>query len=159
MVSETTNDRFALAAEYLIRAIEADVSGETDAELRKFMGRELFVKVRAFSRMNKAFAVPSVILSFSVILWPSLVIIDGFFRLAATQVAVVQTSLTALAALCIAAHVQYKRKQTEAETMLRLIAFSGQPVSELVLLVNSGMSIDTGFVPRLPDANQSEDGS
>jgi hypothetical protein len=108
---------------------------------------DLYVKARSYAILNKFFFWLSVISAFVVFIWPSLgVILKNRLTEEWYKSAVVQTTITGLAALMFAFYSQYKDKQTYTENLMRYAVFSDQPASELAQKVIEEIGkIDNGF--------------
>jgi len=108
---------------------------------------DLYVKARSYAILNKIFFWLSIISAFAVFIWPSLGV---FLKNTLTQEwyksAIVQTTITGIAALMFAFYSQYKDKQIYTENLMRYAVFSEQPINELAQKVIEEMGkIDNGF--------------
>ena len=109
---------------------------------------DIYIKANSYAWLNKCFFWFSVISAVAVLLWPSLSV---FLKSKADQwkwlkSSVVQTTVTAIAALMFTFYSQYKDKQTYAETLMRYVIFSEQSASQLSVRVAEELSrIDRGF--------------
>jgi len=125
----------------------ADIKS-ADGELRLLMIQDLFVKMRSYSIMNKVFFWISLFSGFLVISWPSITIIskDIGFDKEFLKSAIVQTTITGLAALSFAIYNYYKKRQMYMENLMRLVIFSTIPNESLLEKVLREMErIDSGF--------------
>ncbi len=109
---------------------------------------DLYIKARSYAFWNKLFFILSIIASFSVLIWPSVgVIVEGFGKekgfLAS---AIIQTTITGLAALMFTFYSQYKNKQTYMENLMRYAVFSEESVNVLSRkIIEEMVKIDKGF--------------
>jgi hypothetical protein len=115
-----------------------------EAEAKYMFLYDVYIKARSYAITNKIFFVLSLIAGIAVLLWPSLNII--FKETVWLKSPIVQTTVTAIAALMFSFYSQYKEKQTYAETLMRYLVFSDEPVSSLSVKVTEELSkIDHGF--------------
>jgi hypothetical protein len=108
---------------------------------------DLYVKARSYAILNKLFFWLSIISASAVFIWPSLgIVLKNRLTEEWYKSAVVQTTITGLAALMFAFYSQYKDKQTYTENLMRYAVFSDQPANELAQKVIEEMGkIDNGF--------------
>ena len=104
---------------------------------------DLYIKARSYSIMNKIFFWIALTMGIVVLLWPSLeeVISRDFLHSA-----IVQTTVTGLAALAFAIYSHYKKRQTIVENLMRSAVHSEEAISLLKERIIKEMErIDTGF--------------
>jgi hypothetical protein len=131
------------------KASPSDSSGITSVndEQKLILIYDLYVKARSYAILNKLFFWLSLLSAVAVFIWPSLGV---FLKHALTQEwyksAIVQTTITGIAALMFAFYSQYKDKQIYTENLMRYAVFSEQPINELAQKVIEEMGkIDNGF--------------
>ncbi|NOT11233.1 MAG: hypothetical protein HOP23_05275 [Methylococcaceae bacterium] len=131
------------------KAKSTENSGFTTAndEQKLILIYDLYVKARSYSILNKIFFWLSIIAAFMVFIWPSLgVVLKNTLTEEWYKSAVVQTTITGIAALMFALYSQYKDKQTYTENLMRYTVFSEQPARELAQKVIEEIGkIDNGF--------------
>ncbi|WP_022664898.1 hypothetical protein [Desulfospira joergensenii] len=109
---------------------------------------DIYIKANSYAWLNKIFFWFSVVFALAVLLWPSLSVIlksrpDQWKWLKSS---IVQTTVTAIAALMFTFYSQYKDKQTYAETLMRYVIFSEQTPGQLSGRIADELSrIDRGF--------------
>ncbi len=135
-----------------IRVCKATQDGSTEIttvndEQKLILVYDLYVKARSYAILNKLFFWLSIISAFAVFIWPSLgVILKNTLTNEWYKSAVVQTTITGIAALMFALYSQYKDKQTYTENLMRYAVFSDQPAHELAQKVIEELGkIDNGF--------------
>ena len=109
---------------------------------------DLYIKARSYALFNKIAFAFALVTGLAVLVWPSVAVIttDFGFKRALFESAVVQTTITAVAALAFAIYGHYKRQQVSAENLMRYVLFSGDPLPVLFERISRQMSrIDTGF--------------
>lgn len=109
---------------------------------------DLYVKARSYAILNKLFFCLSLISALAVFLWPSLGVLmkDRLGDREWYKSAIVQTTVTGIAALMFAFYSQYKDKQTYTENLMRYAVFADRPVDELSQKVIEEIGkIDIGF--------------
>lgn len=117
--------------------------------LRYLMVYDLFIKARSYAILNKIFFLTALAAGLAVLVWPSIAVIarDLGWQQGFWESAVVQTSVTGLAALLFAAYSHYKKRQTQAENLMRHVVFSGESASQVVEKILREMErMDQGFV-------------
>lgn len=120
----------------------------SEDERKLLLVYDLYVKARSYAILNKLFFGLSLLFSLTVLLWPALGIVfkKRFGDQEWYRSTVVQTTLTAVAALMIAFYDQYKDKQTYTENLMRYTVYSSQPVEVLSRKVIEELGkIDSGF--------------
>jgi hypothetical protein len=155
-----------MSARLLIRYARFSLDSETDpeqkrrAEQRYLLLYDLYIKARSYGILGKTFFWLSLAFSIGVLLWPSLAIVFGHQLKDAEWVksAVVQTTVTGIAALNYAFYTQYKSKQTYAENLMRHTMFSNQDIATLAAKLGEEISkIDKGFSFRSSKTKQDEE--
>lgn len=109
---------------------------------------DLYVKARSYALLNKLFFGLSLVSAIAVLLWPALGVLmkDRLGQRDWYQSAIVQTTVTGIAALMFAFYSQYKDKQTYTENLMRYAVFSDKPVFELSQkIIEEVGKIDSGF--------------
>lgn len=124
----------------------ADVAAAND-EQKLILVYDLYVKARSYAILNKVFFPLSIISAFAVFIWPSLgVLLKNMSSQEWYKSAIVQTTITGIAALMFAFYSQYKDKQTYTENLMRYAVFSDKPINELAQKVIEEIEkIDKGF--------------
>ena len=115
---------------------------------RLAMMSDLYIKARSYALLNKAAFVTALVFGLAVLIWPSVAVVtaDSPYAKALFQSAVVQTTVTGVAALAYALYAHYKRQQLAAENLMRYVLFSGDAVPAIVDRVSRQLlSVDTGF--------------
>ncbi len=118
-----------------------------DNEQKLILIYDLYVKARSYAILNKVFFWLSIISAFAVFIWPSLgVVLKNTLTQEWYKSAVVQTTITGIAALMFAFYSQYKDKQTYTENLMRYAVFSDKPVNEVSQkIIEEIGKIDNGF--------------
>lgn len=120
---------------------------------------DLYIKARSYALINKIAFVFALIIGIAVLIWPSVAVIttDFGYKRALFESAVVQTTITAFAALAFAIYGHYKRQQLATENLMRYVLFSGDPlpllfdrVSRQLSEVDSGFNFARDFAPQQP---------
>lgn len=117
-------------------------------EKRFLMIYDLYIKARSYAIINKIAFWLAIMAGLSVLAWPSLAIItkDLGFDKEFLKSAIVQTTITGLAALTFAVYNHYKKRQMYVENLMRRVVYSEQSGQALVEGVMEEMlKIDTGF--------------
>ncbi len=139
-------DLFQTSARLLIRyAEEKYYKKEENQNVEKYVIiYDIFIKTRSYYITNKIFFVLSLVSGVLVLLWPSIGHFGWhteFFKLA-----IVQTTVTGLAALSFAFYSHYKKRQMYAENLMRFVIFSEEPLANIKDYVMREMErIDCGF--------------
>ncbi len=146
----------AFLLEVLRRRAEAD-DAPPEAVRRYELAFDVYIKQWSYAALNKAFFWLALLSSVAVLVWPALLAtlkaLEGF---SVVSSAITQTMATAVAAFFVALYLHYKARQTSAETLLRAIAFSAQPVEDMAATVTEELRrIDqgVGFRAKSPDAS------
>ena len=126
----------------------APMEKKAEAELKFVLTYDIYIKARSYAILNKIFFWFSVLFALGVLIWPTLGIVfkDRLDKVEWVKSAIVQTTVTGLAALMFAFYSQYKDKQTYAETLMRSVVFSRQDAYSLAIKVSEELGrIDRGF--------------
>jgi len=118
------------------------------AEQRFVILYDLYIKARSYAVLDKVFFWLSILAALAVLLWPSIAVIfkDRLGDKEWAKSAVVQTTVTGIAALAFAFYSQYKDKQTYTENLMRYVLFSKEDAAALSLKVTEEIAkIDKGF--------------
>jgi hypothetical protein len=125
-------------------------AGVSDPMRRRYLiVYDLYIKARSYAILNKMFFWLALLAGFMVLAWPSVAVIskDLGVQKAFLESAVVQTSVTGLAALMFAAYSHYKKRQVHAENLMRHVIFSNEPCEVVIEKILKEMErIDQGFV-------------
>jgi hypothetical protein len=131
-------------------AAESWASSTNPEQRRRFlMVYDLFIKTRSYSILNKIFFWLALLFGMAVLVWPSIAVItkDIGLQTAFLESAIVQTSVTGLAALMFAGYNHYKKRQTHAENLMRHLIFSNENNETVIEKILKEMErIDQGFV-------------
>lgn len=119
-----------------------------EAERRFLLTYDLYIKARSYAIINKIAFWLSAGLGAMVLVWPSLAILTRDFGVEKEflESAIVQTTVTGLAALAFALYSHYKKRQMSVENLMRYVIYSvasGDALVEKVL--NEMQRIDAGF--------------
>lgn len=115
---------------------------------RAVMVYDLYIKAHSYAILNKSFFWLSIASAIAVFLWPALGVLlkDRLGDREWYRSAIVQTTITGIAALMFALYSQYKDKQTYTENLMRYAVFSNKPTDELLQKIVEEMGkIDNGF--------------
>ena len=149
--------RFILNAARSRKAVGAN---SEDAELRLTLIGDLFIKARSFMILNKIAFYLSLFFTAMVIAWPALgEVVTGGIAATVLNSAIVQTSITGLAALFFALYGHYKKRQVVAENLMRRAHYTQEPVADLSRAVIEQMErLDLGFTfgPQSKRAGEAE---
>ncbi len=98
------------------------------------MIEDLYIKARSNALINKTAFFFALGFGLAVLVWPSNAVItaDSPYAKALFQSAIVQTTITGVAALAYAVYSHYKRQQLAVENLMRYVLFSGDPVPAMV---------------------------
>lgn len=128
----------------------------TDAD-RFFLVYAVYIKARSYALINKLAFWASILAGLLVILWPSVAEIlkrmGGTGAEAWQPSAVVQTTVTALAALCFAVFSHYKKSQMHAEQVMLELIYSRAGLDELAELVRTELGESIGGSPLRENEN------
>ncbi|WP_416898874.1 MAG: hypothetical protein ACMVY4_03840 [Minwuia sp.] len=128
----------------------AEPSGESGRETdrrRYLLVYDLYIKARSYAVINKCAFLLAILFSILVIVWPSIAIVSSDFGggLKFLESAVVQTTVTALAALCFAVYAHYKKRQMLVENLMRQAVYLDGPGDLVAHIVAEMERIDAGF--------------
>jgi len=129
-------------------AAKAPPENRAAAEQRFVIVYDLYIKARSYALLDKVFFWLSIVAALAVLLWPSIAVIfkDRLGDKEWAKSAVVQTTVTGIAALAFAFYSQYKDKQTYTENLMRYVLFSKEEPAALALKVTEEIAkIDKGF--------------
>lgn len=120
-------------------------SDSESQRLRYLMLYDLFIKARSYAILNKVFFWFALMAGIVLLIWPAIA-----FRLDSLRVgfsAIVQTSVTGLAALMFALYSHYKKRQVHAENLMRHVVFSSDTTEALFAKILQEIErIDQGFL-------------
>jgi hypothetical protein len=131
-----------------LSAKQASADNKAQAEQRLVIMYDLYIKVRSYALLDKVFFWLSIVAAIAVLLWPSIAVVfrDKLGEKEWAKSAVVQTTVTGIAALAFAFYSQYKDKQTYTENLMRYVLFSEQDTAALSSKVMEEIAkIDKGF--------------
>ena len=123
---------------------------DVNPELQKrfLMVYDLYIKARSYALINKIAFWSAIVSGIMVLVWPSLAIVTrdfGFEKDFLTS-AIVQTTVTGLAALAFAVYSYYKKRQMHMENLMRHVIYSEERAQSLIERVLKEMErIDSGF--------------
>lgn len=124
-------------------------ANDKDVRLKRFLLLyDLYIKARSYAIMNKVTFCCAVIFGILVLLWPSITIVSKDFgwEKEFLKSAVVQTTITGLAALTFAVYSHYKKRQLFTENLMRFALFSKDSIPDLAeKIIHELLRIDTGF--------------
>jgi len=109
---------------------------------------DIFIKARSFYIINKIFFFLSLLSGITVLLWPSLAIFakDFGWEKGFVNSAIVQTTVTGIAALTYSIYNHYKKRQMYAESLMRFVVYSEETIANIKDRVLQEMErIDSGF--------------
>lgn len=109
---------------------------------------DLYIKARSYAIINKIFFWIAIVFGIMILVWPSIAIITKDLGVERTFLssAVVQTTITGLAALAFSIYSHYRKRQSFTENLIRSAIFSEEKLSELIDRVIREMErIDAGF--------------
>jgi len=128
---------------------QAQDATDREERLQRFlMLYDLYIKARSYAIINKVSFWFAVMTGTMVLLWPSIAIVSNDFgwEKEFLKSAVVQTTITGLAALTFAVYSHYKKRQLFTESLMRYVLFSDEALPHLNEKVIQEMErIDTGF--------------
>ena len=109
-----------------------------EAERRFLMTYDLYIKARSYAIINKVGFWLAIMAGIAVLFWPSLAVVtkDFGFEKEFLKSAIVQTTVTAIAALTFSMYSHYKKRQTSVENLMRHVVYSddsGEPLVEKFL--------------------------
>lgn len=117
----------------------------SNAALKKFaMTYDLYIKARSYAILNKIFFCLGIILCLFVLIWPSLGFV--FTEIDLFKNAIIQTTITGMAALNITIYSHYKKRQLFTENLMRHVVFAEESIDQLIkTIINEMAKIDQGF--------------
>jgi hypothetical protein len=131
-----------------LSASKASPKNKLQAEQRLVILYDLYIKARSYAFWNKLFFWVCIPFAILVLVWPSIAI---FFKSKLgdkewAKSAVVQTTVTGIAALAFAFYSEYKDKQTYTENLMRYALFSKEDNAALSnKVIEEIAKIDKGF--------------
>jgi hypothetical protein len=131
-----------------LNASQATARNKLQAEQRLVILYDLYIKARSYAVLDKVFFWLSIVSALAVLLWPSIAVIfkDRLGQKEWAKSAVVQTTVTGIAALAFAFYSEYKDKQTYTENLMRYALFSKEDNAVLSNKVMEEIAkIDKGF--------------
>ena len=114
----------------------------------RLLSDDLYIKARSYAIINKLAFGLAIISSIMVLVWPSLAIVmqDFGIEMEFFKSAIVQTTVTGLAALTFAVYNHYKKCQMYVENLMRHIVYSEQFDQALIdKILKEIEKIDAGF--------------
>ena len=131
-------------------AEEKYVNSEEEKNIEKYLIiYDVFIKARSYYMINKIFFFLALFSGVVVLLWPSLSILAkelGWEEKGLLSSAIVQTTVTGIAALAFSVYSHYKKRQMYAENIMRFAVFSEDTVINIKDYVAREMErIDSGF--------------
>ncbi len=117
-------------------------------EKRLLLIYDLYIKARSYAIINKIAFIFSILVGIMVLLWPSVAIVakDLGCEMEFLKSAIVQTTVTGLAAIIFAIYSHYKKRQMYTENLMRHMIYSNESDRELVeQVVQEIEKIDSGF--------------
>lgn len=109
---------------------------------------DIFIKARSYYIINKIFFFLALLSGVIVLLWPSLAIFaeDFGWKKGFLNSAIVQTTVTGIAALTFSLYSHYKKRQMQAENLMRFTIFSEDALIHIKDYVVQEMEkMDAGF--------------
>lgn len=119
-----------------------------DSEKRFLIIYDLFIKARSYAIINKIAFWLAFFSGIMVLVWPSLAIITKDFGVEREflKSAMVQTTITGLAALTFAVYSHYKKRQMYVENLMRHVIYSDESGEDLIeKILKEVERIDAGF--------------
>jgi hypothetical protein len=120
----------------------------TQSERLYLISYDLYIKARSYAIINKLAFWMAVVAGILVLAWPSLAIIakDFGYEKEFLKSAIVQTTVTGLAALTFAVYSHYKKRQVYLENLMRRLIYADQSNQLLLDKILSELErLDTGF--------------
>jgi len=131
-----------------VSAAKASPRNKPQAEQRLVILYDLYIKARSYAFLNKLFFWVCIPFAILVLVWPSIAVIfkSKLGDKEWAKSAVVQTTVTGIAALAFAFYSDYKDKQTYTENLMRYALFSKEDASVVSSkIVEEIAKIDKGF--------------
>ena len=119
-----------------------------ELQRRYLMVYDLYIKARSYALINKVSFWLAIMAGILVLAWPSIAVISKDYGVEREflESAIVQTTVTGLAALMFAIYSHYKKRQTYMENLMRYIIFSEEVTGSLVEKVMVELErVDSGF--------------
>ena len=110
---------------------------------------DLYIKARGYAILNKTFFWCAILFAIGVLVWPSLAIILKDFgrKFEFLKSAIVQTTVTGLAAIFFAFYSHYKSRQVFTENLMRYTVFTASVDTDKLIdtVIEEMARIDQGF--------------
>ena len=108
--------------------------GDIEQQKRYLLLYDLYIKARSYAIINKLAFWLALLFALLVLLWPSLDVLLSTFGLSPgfAKSAIVQTTVTGLAALIYALYSHYKKRQMQMENLMRRIIYSRDNEQQLL---------------------------
>lgn len=119
-----------------------------DPQRRYLLVWDLYIKARSYMILNRVAFWLAILSGLLVLVWPSIAIVSKDFGLEREflKSAIVQTTITGIAALMFAVYSHYKKRQMHIENLMRMVVLGSESTELLVSRVLREMvRIDTGF--------------
>ena len=119
-----------------------------ESERRFLIIYDLYIKARSYAIINKTAFWFAILAGIMVLVWPSLAIVtkDFGFEKEFLKSAIVQTTVTGLAALTFFVYSHYKKRQMYVENLMRHVIYSDESWEGLIDKVLKEVErIDAGF--------------
>ena len=133
------------AKERFLEMDKKDISSNSE---RFLMIYDLYIKAKSYIIINKISFWFAIAAGIMVLLWPSIAIVskDFGFDKEFLKSAIVQTTITAIAALTFSVYSHYKKRQLFTENLMRYVVLSEDSLQNLKDKVIQEMErIDMGF--------------
>ncbi len=104
--------------------------GSLVTQKRYLLAFDLYIKARSYAILNKTAFWLALLAGFAVVIWPSLAILSKELfgvEKELLQSAIVQTTVTGLAALTFAIYSHYKKRQVSIENLMRQLIYTDLP--------------------------------
>jgi hypothetical protein len=134
------------SAAFLLKVIETGPRPEEAEARRRFdLAFDVYIKARSYAVLNKVCFFLALAGTIAVVCWPVIAVLEVVEGTVLSE-SVTQTAVTAFTCFAVYFYSFYKKRQMAAETLMRTIAFSDRPVSELWPMVLDELArIDEGF--------------
>lgn len=148
---KTSQTSASYLRQYMIARYEGNwqKTADRDAERQRLaLVSDIYIKAWSYAFWNKTFFFVSLILAFIVLIWPSISVIapQNLGEKPIFKSAVVQTTITALAAASFFAYSDYKEKQLSAENLMRYVIHSDDHIQIISAKVIEELTrVDKGF--------------
>ncbi|MDN4500969.1 hypothetical protein QX776_00995 [Alteromonadaceae bacterium BrNp21-10] len=138
-----------LLVDYAKRYWHVDTDNvSAECHKRYLMVYDLYIKARSFALINKIAFWLAIIAGILVLTWPALAVVskDFGFEKDFLKSAMVQTTVTALAAMLFALYSHYKKRQMHMENLMRLLIYSPENETSLLdTILKELEKMDSGF--------------